>query len=482
MAIRTGRQYLEGLRDNREVWLEGERIEDVTTHPKTARMAQTIAKVYDLQHDATLRADMTFTSPSIGEPVALSYIVPESHDDLARRRRALEIVADWSFGMLGRTPDYVNVQLTACRQVAGDFVAKEPFLGANLRRHHEYVREHDLCMTHAFGHPQVNRGAALTEQPDPYTAVGIVESNKDGLVVRDAKLLATLAPFSDELFVPPYRVARPDEAMYCLSFSIPTATPGLKFVCRQSYDAGRPLFDYPLSGQFDEIDALAIFDDVLIPWDRVFNYNDAEHHNHLINTALMWRQYMQQVAVREIAKLEFILGVAREIVDGIAIGGFGHVQEKVAEIIDTLETVRAYLRAAEADAGPWKGEGIWLAPEPLIAMRHSFPDPYARIAAILQQLAAVGLMLTPSEADMQGPLRGQIDRYYQGANIGAYDRVRLFRIAWDLIGTEFGSRATLYERYFNGDVVRLRQMRFANYDYTRAKRSVQSFIDRLDAS
>ena len=479
MTVRTGKQFLEGIRDGREVWLEGERVEDVTTHPKLARMAKTLAGVYDLQHDPALHADMTFTSPSSGEPVALSFLLPESYDDLLRRRRALEIVADHAHGMLGRTPDYVNVQLTATRMAANEFGANAPWLSENLIAYHEYVRENDLCLTHAFGHPQVNRGAALTEQPDPYVATGIVESNDQGIVVRGAKLLATLAPFADELYCPPYRIARADEGMFCLGFSIPVATPGLKFICREGYDLGGSLFDHPLSGQYDELDALCVFDDVLVPWDRVFSYNDVELHNKLIVTSTMWRQYMQHVMVRDIAKLEFILGVAHELTEAIGIGGFAHIQEKVAEIIDTLETVRSYLRAAEVDAGPWTGEGIWLAPEPCIAMRHNWPDLYDRVVAILQQMAAGGLMLTPTEQDFLGPERPLIDKYYQGANIAANERVRLFRTVWDIIGTQFGSRSTLYERYFNGDIVRLRQGRFASYDYSRAKKSYHDFLDKL---
>jgi 4-hydroxyphenylacetate 3-monooxygenase len=229
------------------------------------------------------------------------------------------------------------------------------------------------------------------------------------------------------------------------------------------------------------MDALAVFDDVLIPWDRVFSYNDVPLHNDLVSGVSMWRQYMQQVMIRSIAKLEFILGTAHELTDAIGIGGFAHIQEKMAELIDTTETVRAYLRAAEADAGPWKGEGIWLAPEPCVAMRHSWPEMYARVAAILQQMAAGGLMLTPTEMDMTGDIQADIDKYLQGANIGAYERVRLFRLVWDLIGSQFGSRSTLYERYFNGDVVRLRQLRYASYDYTRAKRSYDSFMTELEA-
>jgi len=482
MAVRTGKQYLDDLRDGREVWLEGERVEDVQTHPKLRRMAHTLASLYELQHDPALSSDMTFTSPSSGESVALSYMVPHSLEDLCRRRRAFEIVADACHGMLGRTPDVVNLQVTGASMLAVEFGAKEPWLADNLTAYHEYIREHDLCVTHAFGHPQVNRSAPVSEQPDQYVALGIVETNDTGIVVRGAKALATLAPFANELYCPPWVPARPDEAMYCLGFALPVATPNLRFVCRESYDGGRPLYDRPLSGQYDELDAFVIFDDVLIPWHRVFSYNDVELHNKLVISVIheaQQRQNRQQVLVRQVAKLEFTLGIARELTEAIGIGGFAHIQEKLAEIIDTLETSRAFLRAAEADAGPWRGVGIWLAAEPCTASRNSWPDAWARVAAILQQLAAGGLMLTPTLADMEGPARPLIDKYFQGANIEAYQRVRLFRLVWDLIGTSFGERSTLYERYFSGDVVRHRQNRFHSYDYTKATKSYRNFVDDL---
>ena len=483
MAVRTGEQFLEGLRDGREVWLEGERVEDVTAHPKLTRMAHTLAGIYDLQHSPELHDRMTFNSPTSGEPVALSYLVPETHDDLLRRRGALEIVAEPCHGMLGRAPDYVNIQLTASRQLASLYGEKEPRYADNLRAYHEYVREEDLCLTHAFGHPQVNRSVGLSDLPDPYVAVGVVDTCAEGMVVRGAKNLATLAPFSDEIFAPMYRPLRPDveeDRKFCLGFAVPSNIKGLKYICRPSHDYGLPLGDHPLSGQFDEMDSLAVFDDVVVPWERVFLYDDVELGNRTVVQVALWRHYMQQVAVKNIAKLEFILGIVRGITEGIGIGVFGHVQEKTAEVIDTIETCRAYMRAAEADAGPLEGaEGIWPAPEPWIAMRNWYPDAYARVVAIVQQLAASGLMLTPTEADMSGPLADDIAKYYQGTNLAAPERVRLFKLAWDLIGTQFGSRQTLYERFFNGDVVQLRMRRYAQYDYTRAEESVRRFMEGL---
>ena len=138
------------------------------------------------------------------------------------------------------------------------------------------------------------------------------------------------------------------------------------------------------------------------------------------------------------------------------------------------------MRAAEADAGPYEGEGIWPAAEPWITMRNWYPDAYSRVAAIVEQLAAGGLMLTPPEEDFGGPLSRDIEKYFQGANMDAKKKVQLFRLAWDLIGTEFGSRQTLYERFFNGDVVQLRQRRYATYDYSKADASLELFMGELE--
>ncbi len=480
MAVRSGREFLQGLRDSREVWLEGERVEDVTTHPKLRRMAATLAHIYDLQHDPNTRDLMSFESPTSGDPISLSYMIPESVDDLVRRRGAFEVTARESFGMLGRTPDYCNIIVTAMRQMADVYGENDPQYTENVINYYDYVSENDLCLTHTFGHPQANRSVDISQLADPYLALGVVDTTSEGVIVRGAKLLATLAPFSDEILAPIYRPLRPDlpdSSKYAIGFAIPVATPGLKFVCRESYDLGHSSFDYPLSGRFDEMDCMAIFDDVLIPWDRVFAFDDVELGNKNLGRVLVWRQYMQQVAVKNIAKLDFMLGITYKIADAIGINVYSHVQEKISEIVDIRATVNSYMRAAEADAGPYHGLGIWPAAEPWHAMRHWFPDAHTRIVWIIEQLSASGLMLTPTERDVEGPIADLIAKYYQGASVEAEDRVRLFRLAWDLVGTQFGSRQALYERFFNGDVVILRQRRYAGYDYSEALASVDRFFE-----
>ena len=284
MPVRTGKQFLEGLQDGREIWLGGERVDDVTAHPKLSRMARTLADLYDLQHKPDLHDRMTFSSPSTSDPVALSYIVPRTQDDLLRRRGALEIVAEASYGMLGRTPNYVNMALTAMRQIAHVYGEKERRYSDNVVTYHEYVREGDLCITHTFGHAQVNRSDPGNASQESYVPLAVVDTTGDGAVVRGAKSLATLAPFADEIFAPVQRPLRPeaDQEKYCIGFTLPVSTPGLRFICRESYDLGHSLHDYPLSGRFDEMDAMAVFDDVLIPWDRVVAFRDIELANKVI--------------------------------------------------------------------------------------------------------------------------------------------------------------------------------------------------------
>ena len=483
MPIRNGEQFLEGLRDGREVWLEGERVADVTTHPKLSRMARTLADIYDLQADPGLGDEMTFESPTSGDPVPLSLMIPETPDDLLKRRRALELVAEACFGMLGRTPDYVNLAVTGIRQRAG-FCGRK---GKAVRRQHRClprVRPRERPVPHPHLRPRAGEAIARgTRRVRPLRAAehrgrdqrggrcprGQAAGDAGPILRRD--LRSVVFPLRPE----------PDQEKYCIGFAIPSDTPGLKFICRESYDVGRSLYDYPLSGQYDEMDAMAVLDDVLIPWERVFAYKDIELANAAITQVPMWRQFTHQIAVKNVAKLEFILGIVYSIVEARGTGGVSHVQEKVAEVVDTLEMMRSLLRAAEADAGPIEdAEGIWPAPEPWTVMRHWYPDAYVRVIWIVEQLSSSALMLTPTERDFEGPLASTIEEYYRGVTTDAPDRVRLFRLAWDLVGTQFGSRQALYERFFNGDITVAKQRRYATYDYTRSLEAVRSFFERCD--
>src|SRR5215204_964333 len=201
MAARTGKQYLAGLADSREIWFEGKRVESVVAHPILGRMAHTLVEIYDLQHDPALRTRLTYLSPTTGNPVSLSILQPRSIDDLVRRREMFKHWADFSGGMLGRTPDYLNAILAGCASAQSYFAKNGAEYGERVAAYYELCRESDLCATHTFVDPQINRARSQSEQKDPSVPLHIVGENSHGLIVSGARMLATLAPYADELYV-----------------------------------------------------------------------------------------------------------------------------------------------------------------------------------------------------------------------------------------------------------------------------------------
>ena len=360
MPARTGGEYLAGLRDQRrEVWLDGERVADVTTHPGTRRGAASVASLYDMQHDPKLRDEMTYASPSSGDRVGLSFITPSSIEELERRRRMMATWAGFSGGMLGRSPDYLNVSLMAEAAASEYFARNRPEFAENIRRYYEHVRENDLALTHTLVNMRRSREAAATLGVEEEVGLHVVKEAASGVMVKGARVLATLGPISDEIMVAPSTVLRADKDpdRFAVSFSIPCGARGLRFVCRESFDLGRSTFDHPLGSRFEEMDAIVIFDDVLVPWERVFLLGDVELCNNAFAATNAVVHMMHQVVTKNIAKSEFVVGLASMVVDSLGSGQIPQVQERVAELIMDLEVMRACLRASEADAAldEWGG-------------------------------------------------------------------------------------------------------------------------------
>ena len=475
MPARTGAQFLEGLRDRpRDLWLEGERVTDPTAHPAFRNLVRSVAALYDMQHDPALRDEMTYVSPATGRRVGLSFLMPQTHGDLVRVRTMMKRWADYSGGFMGRTPDYLNRALVGFASAAPYCAENDPRFGDNIRRYYEEVRERDLCLTHTLVNPQANRSVGPSQQADPTLAARIVEETSRGIVLRGARMLATL-PTADEIMVFPSTLLKtgPDDAPYAYALALPTETPGLRFLCRESFDYGRSRLDHPLGSRFEEMDAVVIFDNVQVPWERVFLLRDVEKCNRAFAATGAVAHMAHQVVTKNVAKIEFILGVASLIVDTIAIEQFQHVHEKMAEIIVNLETMRAFLRTSEVEAQ---------VKEETKATIRVIPDTrmYPRMVEILQQLGASGFMAIPTEKDLRGPQAETIRTYYQAARADAASRIKLFRLAWDIALSAFGSRQVLYERYFFGDPVRMAGAMFNAYDRRPYMERVKEFLERAE--
>jgi 4-hydroxyphenylacetate 3-monooxygenase oxygenase component len=474
---RTGKQYLDDLaRDEREIWLNGEKIGNPLEHPQLAAAAESVAHVFDLQHEHAL--EMLAPSPDDGGLVNVTHLIPRSKRDLERRRLAFEITAAATAGMMGRTPDYLNVTF-ACFAGRPDVWARRDNEegAANVVAYQKLMRDRDLSTTHTIINPQVDRSKPEAEQAAGEVALHKVGDAADGgIVIRGARMLATLAPYADELTVYPGSDIRPQDGNYALAFAIPMGTPGLKFVCRDSFAKNRSRFDYPLSSRFDEMDAVAIFDDVEVPRERVFLVGDTVGYSEVISDT-GWRGHiMHQAFTRAYVKLLFAFGLGHLIANATGVVRFDHIQEKLGQIWNMVELTRSAIVAAEAGSSLDDG-GVWYPDDrPLLALRGEMPKWMPRVNDLLQLIGGGGFMCTPTKADMEGPLRPLIDTFYQAAGADAERRIRLFRLAWDYIGSDLGGRGELYERFYLSDSWRMTALAYTLAEKERAVELVESFL------
>ncbi len=454
MGIRTGAEFIAGLRDNREVWVGNERVQDVTTHPAFQASIESLAQLYDMQHDPELQPLLTYQSPTSGDPVGLSFLIPRTREDLFRRRQMIKIWADATCGMMGRSADFLNTMLTAWAAKKEYFAQQGPEYAERVWRYYEHCREHDVFLTHALIDPQIDRAKNRIQQDDPYLCLRMVKETSQGLIVRGGKMVATAAPFADDILVWPFPpTLTEEETPYALVFIIPVASPGLKVICREPFARPGQYEDHPLSARFDETDAVVVFDDVLVPWDRLFLYPDAR----LVAQASMGTQVRELTAhpteTRLLAKVEFVYGVLCLMSEAIGVQNMPAVQEMLGEAVSYIEILKSALVASEAEASVDPSNGVmYPALSPLNVGRTWGPRIYPRLMEMVRRLGAGGLMQLPATMNaFDSPIGKDLEKYYRGAKISAREKTQLFKLAWDLAGSDFGARHTLYETFYAGD-------------------------------
>lgn len=485
MGVRTGKQYIDKLNSMRpHITIDGEVVsENVAEHPAFSNIARTYAKLFDLQHDPRYADSLTYDSPSSGDKVGVSFLIPRTTADLERRRAGITVWAEYTNGFLGRTGDYLNASLTALAAAEEWFSQAGPEYGRRIRNYYEYARENDLLATHTLIPPQVNRSVSGSEQLGGQLAARIVEERDDGIVIHGARMLATVAPIADELLVFPSTVLRgtPEDAPYSYAFAIQNDAPGLRYLCRTSLHNGGSHFDEPLASRFEEMDAVVIFDNVFVPNERVFMLGNPELCNAFYTDTGAGALMTQQVVTRTVAKSEFFLGLASEIAESIGIDGFLHIQEDLAELIVDVEIGRALMRAAEVDAelNQW---GM-MTPKwaTLNAARNWYPKVAQRFPQIIRKFCASGLMALPGEADLGSGALPDIELYLQGKSLTGPERIKLFKLAYDASISGFSSRQALYEYFFFGDPARMAGAMVGGYDTESLQQRIRDFLAREGA-
>ncbi|MEH7332094.1 4-hydroxyphenylacetate 3-monooxygenase, oxygenase component [Neobacillus drentensis] len=478
MGTINGKEFIDRLNQmGTEIWYDGKKVEgNLSDHPAFRGLLQTKASLYDLQKETTLKDEMTFILPGKEDPIGLSYLQPTTKEDLKRRRKMMEHWARHTHGMMGRSPDYMNTVIMSFASSAPLFHGREDCFPENIKSLYERAMEQDLSFTHTFITPQVNRSQVNLEFSEDPISAKVIDKNEKGIIIKGARLLATQGGLTDEVlvFTAPKLFFDPDQAF---AFSIPSNTKGLKFICRESFVGGESIFNYPLSSRYEEMDSLVVFDNVLVPWDRVFFYDNVDAATDFISQSSFHHFAYHQVVIRQMVKTEFILGLAQLLVETINIGEYQHVQEKLTEIIIGLETMKALLEKSENDA-EFDGWGI-MRPSifPLQAASNIFPRIYPRFSEIIQLIGASGMVSLPTENDFNSEISANLDQYLQAASKEADERVKIFRLAWDLTMSSFGSRQTQYERYFFGDPVRLASNLYKNYPKEKQVCAIHEFLN-----
>lgn len=467
--IKTGEQHIESLRDGREIYLDGELVGDVSTHPAFRGAVASIGRMFDFQSAPENRELMTFETDT-GTRANRIWELPGSYDALVNRRKALEAWTELHAGFMGRAPDHVASCISGMVMGLDVFEAYDADRARALSDYYRYARDNDLYLTYVIINPQADRSKSAAGQADPFLSAGVVSRDADGITVRGAKMLATGGILANEVFVTCIQPLQPGDEKYAISFAIPMNTSGLKILSRKSYEAAAvSVFDNPLSSRFDENDAVLFFDDVKVPWDRVFIADSIEMCQKQFHAtpAHVYQNY--QAMIRLSVKLRFLIGIAMRTAEINGIVGFPQVRELLGQLAAEVSMVDAFVVAMEA-----KGQqrGAYFAPDRrmLYAAQTLTQQLYAKVINTLRELAGGGMIMLPSSVkDFNNPeIARLIGKTQQSPAASAVDKVKFYKLAWDAVGSEFASRHSQYEMFYAGATFVTKGHAFRTYDWKNA--------------
>jgi 4-hydroxyphenylacetate 3-monooxygenase len=479
----TGAEYLESLHDGREVYFNGERVKDVTTHPAFRNSAISIAKLYDALHDEQSKAVLTApTDTGSGGYTHKFFKVARSREDLLAQRDAIAAWARMSYGWMGRTPDYKASFLNTLGANA-EFYG--PFAD-NARAWHKRGQESVLYLNHALVNPPIDRGRPAEQVKDVY--ISIQKENDAGIFVSGAKMVATNSVLTHYNFLGQNMAQEINDPSMVVMFIAPMDTPGIKLICRTSYEfnaavSGSP-FDYPLSSRFDENDSIFIFDNAFIPWENVVIHRDVERLKQFYPKSGFVNGFTMQGATRLAVKLDFICGLLSKAARATGADSFRGVQTQIGEVIGWRNLFWSLSEAMASSPDAWVNGAVLPNIRASAAYRLFMTEAYPAVRAIVERVIASGLIYLPSHAaDFKNP---EIDRYLakyvRGSNgIDYKERIKIMKLLWDAVGSEFGARHELYEMNYAGshELVRLYPLHLATW--TGELQQMEAFAERCMA-
>ena len=482
--MRSGADYLASIKnDGRQVYIDGACVSDVTGHPAFREATRSVAQLFDLIADPANRELLTFTSPLTGEPVSLAYLMPRSRDDLTRRRKALWRLAEASFGYMGRTPEHVACFFAAFAGAPTTWAKTKPGYFENVVKFYEKMRDESLYVAYTIVPPQIDRSKPAHLQADPTLYAGAVAENENGIVIKGAQMLGTGAALADYVHLSCIHPLQPGDDNYAISVAIPCNAPGVRIYSRRSYAEGATsMFDYPLATRFDETDALLVYDDVFVPWEHVFIYKDIaltrasffETAAHLLGN--------NQAQIRFAVKMKFLTGLVRTVAETTGSIALPPVQAALGDIAALAALVEGLVLAQEAhstvDADGIARPGA----QEQYAQMVLQPELHNRMLAAIRDLVGGGVIQLPSSVEdfMNPEIAADIERYIQSPGTPAKERVKLMKLVWDALGSEFAGRHAQYEMFYAGAPFVTKGHMYRNYDFAGAKSLVERALAGYD--
>jgi len=483
----TGERYIASLKDGREVWIDGKRADDVTTHPAFKDMVGELACIYDLQNSPQYRDEMTCVDPDSGNRISVSWLFPRSAEDLKKKRRNSELWNELSWGQLGRSPDILAPYILSALHLKDDFSAvKHPKcdFGENLQKYYEYCRDNDLFLTHALVDPQVDRSQQTQNErravAEDEVALHVVEETSEGVIVTGGKQLASAAPHTHETYVSlSATFVHRNDPKCVVAFAVPNDAPGLKILAREPVSRWFGSWGHPLA-RLDEQDCMLFFENVLVPWDRLFMLYDPTPMMKMLGAGghsvpfnfLGWSN-LCRVEVR----MKLMTAVATMVAEAIGVIDFREVAAKIGEMVTYCEMWRHAMEGIEHKAGPTPS-GQWTL-GPGRVMHIWFAQTTTRMTELLREICASGIIMQPSENDLASPeLRPYLDKYMRGKGVDVEYKSRLFRLAHDLAASSFGLRQDIYEYWHGGDPNRNRINLLRTFDQSAMKSRIKEMLSQ----
>ena len=441
--IRTGAQYIESIRDGREVYLDGERVKDVPTHPHFKPIVDIRARMYDMQHEKELASKLTYTDEETGETNAMFYKPPRTQQDWWDKYNGVNLVMEDIGGVVTRVGDETIGEVWSLLDGAEMLNSVDPRFGANIKNHVLKALREDPFHVSANTDPKGDRSKSPQEQ-DPDMLLHVVKETDSGLIVRGAKF-ETAAAYSNQAFVKPTIAnwGNSELSDYAVGFICDMAAPGLKHICRTGFAGRGSAEDYPLSNKFDEVDTLIIFDDVHVPWENVLFYQHTKAATFI--RATLHRYSAFPYTQRILTYTDMMIGTALHNLKQTGLQNVPAVQEKLGKLAVYREGIRAHLTAAItlAEKSP---SGLLMPNQSLLLTGrvHALSN-LPEMMHLARELCGGQICVTPNAATFTSPeTKPWMDKFYTlNEEWIADDRRKLLAYGRDLLNSSYaGHRLT----------------------------------------